>query len=342
MEPRHRFKFWSPKPAGLIDKLSRPIRSFADSTGVLLRKTPIGGVTETLTKHTAAPLTIRTGHRSICGCVRKRNEDYCYASSSGQVLVVADGMGGYTGGANASRIATRTFAHDLAWLSGERKVDKCVLKAKIHRCVKHARHEMIEWVETHPRDNRMGTTIAVAMVVGQRLYVASVGDSRIYLYRNGRIRQLTVDETLAQALVEAGAMTPENAAHSRYRHLLTNSVSVKELKHLPDVTSYAIQPGDRLLLATDGFSDFVSEEDIDEVLATIECPQVACDLLVSKAVQNDSTDNITVVIADVIIDSNLDALPVEEASLRLPWQLLPSESLATVACASPNHIAECI
>lgn len=331
MTRKRHHRLWLPTPTRVLSRISEPIRGVIGSTRLILRKSGLHRLTQSGNGNSGPPLAIRSGARSICGDFRRRNEDHCFADESGQLLVVADGMGGHHGGARASKIAASACANELAPLVVEGTIDQCVLQARIHRCVQHARDEMIQWVNENPVDGQMGTTLSVAMIIGNRLYVASIGDSRVYLYHHGHVRQLTVDETLAQALVEAGAMTPENASHSQYRHMLLNSVGVRHLEHLPDVRSFPLEVNDRLVLATDGFTEFVSEAEIGEVLATYACPQYAAERLVEMAVKNHSTDNVTVIVADVVRDPTLDPLTVDDADDSLSWEAMRVATAGSVA-----------
>lgn len=334
MSGRRPNRLWLPSPSRVFSRLSEPIRGVLGSTRLILRKSVLHRLADSASGNGHPPLTIRSGSRSICGDFRQKNEDHCFMNDSGQLLVVADGMGGHHGGARASKIVASACANELAPLVGEHNIDDCVLQARIHRCVQHARDEMIQWVSDNPVDEQMGTTLAVAMVIGQRLYVANVGDSRVYLFHRGHLRQLTVDETLAQALVEAGAMTPENASNSQYRHMLMNCVGVREIEHLPDVRSYPLEVHDRLVLGTDGFTEYVSEHEIAEVLESYACPQFAADKLVELAVANQSTDNVTVIVADVVREPTLDPLAVEYGNETYSWESMPVATAGSVACSS--------
>lgn len=260
-------------------------------------------------------LQVTSGSESLCGDVRDRNEDRCYTDPSAHLLVVADGMGGHQGGAKASRFMVDTTAAQLLPAVISEEASREELERCVHRCIARTRDAMTEWAAMHPGDQHMGTTLALAMIVGHTLHVAHVGDSRVYLLRKGRLHQLTIDETMAQALVDAGAMKPDDALHSRYRHFLLNAVGVRELDHLPTVRSYPLEYGDRILLATDGITEFVSPDRIRDILMSIKCPRDAARHLADAAQENHSSDNMTAVVAEIVRMDEVDHPMQAEADI---------------------------
>ena len=132
-------------------------------------------------------------------------------------------------------------------------------------------------------------------VVGWHALVAQVGDSRAYLWRQGTLKQVTRDQTLAQVLIDSGVPPAET---SRVRHILTNSLGGKENLIIPDVGHFPLQDGDRLLLCTDGLTDEISATDMTELLSRRSSPQATCDALVQLALNRGGKDNITVVMAE--------------------------------------------
>lgn len=245
-------------------------------------------------------LTIRSGHKSVCGGVRKRNEDRCFTDATAHLLMVADGMGGHRGGAQASSTMVQLGAEELLPVILQGRVNRLNLREEVAHCIQHARHTMVEWADTHPEDQHMGTTLALAMILGRKLYVSHVGDSRVYLFRKGFLRQLTLDETVAQAMCQAGALSQEEADRSPYRHCLLNAIGVRDLDHLPQVHAFPLTEGDRILLATDGLYDFVPPHIMRDLLESVACPQHVANRLVEVAAENESTDNVTAVVAEVV------------------------------------------
>jgi protein phosphatase len=144
----------------------------------------------------------------------------------------------------------------------------------------------------------MGTTLTVATIAADRLFVFHVGDSRCYLLRGGRLQRLTRDQTMTQMLVDAGVMPPE-ALHSHHmRHMLTQAMGKGEVvidaQHLP------LQDGDRLMLSSDGLTDGVSDEQIHGMLSRGDC-DAACGELMHAALEAGGRDNVTVIVADVAL-----------------------------------------
>jgi serine/threonine protein phosphatase PrpC len=143
----------------------------------------------------------------------------------------------------------------------------------------------------------MGTTLTMAYLLWPRLYVVHAGDSRCYLLRQGGLRQITKDHTVAQQLVERGAMTPEQAEQSRWSHVLWNCIGGGTRELNPDVYRATLQLGDSLLLCTDGLNKCVPDEAIQEVLAREGTAEDACRRLVALAHDHGGPDNVTVVVA---------------------------------------------
>ena len=137
--------------------------------------------------------------------------------------------------------------------------------------------------------------MSLAWVQGDQAYVTAIGDCRVYVARDGRLVQLTSDQTFVQGLIDAGLLTPKDAATSPYRHVVTNSISAQASDEPVRVTAVPFQPGDRLLLATDGLFSSLAEIDIAEII-TDGCPQQVADRLVFEALRRGSRDNIACVV----------------------------------------------
>jgi protein phosphatase len=130
------------------------------------------------------------------------------------------------------------------------------------------------------------------------MFVFHVGDSRAYLFRQGVLERLTRDQTMVQALVESGYITPEQAKTHRLRHVLTGVMGGKAGHDTPEVQMLRLQHADRLLLCTDGLTEMVEDSSIAEVLRRSESPAIACQSLLERALQAGGKDNVTVVVAD--------------------------------------------
>lgn len=207
------------------------------------------------------------------------------------LLIVADGMGGYKGGAEASRlIVAQAAAH---YRQADFPVD---LPNLLRECLFAAHQALIERAAADPELASMGTTAALAVIDGEKVYAANVGDSRIYLLRGREITQLSYDHSVVADQVRAGALTPLQARRSPKRNRLTQSISPKRKEITPYVTEAAFGEGDVLLLCSDGLWGVVSESVI-QVVALELPPQQAAEKLVALTLASGAPDNVTVVIA---------------------------------------------
>jgi protein phosphatase len=201
---------------------------------------------------------LRVGSRSAQG-VRSNNEDNFVVDLRQRLFVVADGMGGQDRGEEANEV-------------------------------------IVEAGKTQPEGRRMGTTAVVALQHNGQVYISNLGDSRAYLIRAGDVHQLTVDHSVAQALVTTGALSAEEARYSPYQHVLHKFLGCTELNGADEVHPFTPQYGDRLLLATDGLTNHISDEDLRDGPKLFPDPQAWIEHLVEKALAHGSRDNVTGVI----------------------------------------------
>ena len=223
------------------------------------------------------------------GHVRSNNEDSHFASD--RVLVVADGMGGWAAGDLASRIAIEAMVSLDAPIATEHQMDA------LHRALEIANGRIAETVATDPTLAGMGTTLTAVLFNGERAAMAHVGDSRAYLLRDGRLNQLTKDDTYVQMLVDQGLIKPEEAAAHPRRAVVT-----RVLQGEPVTPAYVIvepQRGDRWLLCSDGLTGVVPDPVLEEELRTIADPKSCAERLIDLALRGGGPDNITVIVADV-------------------------------------------
>jgi serine/threonine protein phosphatase PrpC len=266
-------------------------------------------------------VTVEFGAASHVGRVRERNEDNfaifrrtrtqkslltsladgILANSGDEAFgfVVADGMGGAAAGELASRVAIET-AWDLAeqassWVMRLRDLATQQVQERTEAFVSEMHRTLREIGEANPRLTGMGTTWTSVYVVGWHALVAQVGDSRVYHWRQGTLRQVTRDQTLAQVLIDSG-VPPEDT--SKVRHILTNSLGGKEKVITPDVGHFVLEDGDRLLLCTDGLTDEISDSEMAERLTQRVSPQTACEAMVQLALDHGGKDNVTVLLAE--------------------------------------------
>jgi protein phosphatase len=225
---------------------------------------------------------------------------------NGYLLAVADGMGGHQAGEVASSLALRTVvsailnaAHWALKLDNPEERAQEVEEAK-QRGVEYFRqaHQAInEQASGDAGLARMGTTLTGAYTFGTDLFVMHVGDSRAYLHRGGRLKQLTHDHTLAQELVEAGRLRPEEAHGHRFSHMLTRVLGAGAPEVRPESAHRQLADGDCLLVCSDGLTGMVGDARIAEVLGRGEPAEQACRALVQEALDGGGKDNVTVLVA---------------------------------------------
>jgi serine/threonine protein phosphatase PrpC len=224
------------------------------------------------------------------------------SDETGWLMMVADGMGGAAGGAEASRIAIGTLINVILevpdWIMhlDEERSEEVLRRAALH--YKKVDQAIAERVKADPGLSGMGTTMTVAYSLDRNLFIAHVGDSRAYLFRNGAIQQLTKDHTQAQALADAGIIEREEVASHRLSHVLTNVLGGNNSTAEVELQRLQIQDGDRLLLCSDGLTDMVDDEKMAELLGQAKQPGIACQALVDLALENGGLDNVTVVVSD--------------------------------------------
>jgi PPM family protein phosphatase len=214
---------------------------------------------------------------------RRANEDAGFAGP--HVVAVADGVGGNVGGEVAARLAVEAVSADLGDVAAG---------------VARANGQLGAAVATEPRLAGMATTLTAAELVGHQLVVAHVGDSRAYLLHDGVLHQLTHDQTFVQSLVDAGVISAEQARRHPLRSVILAALrgTDEDLAHL-QMTSRAVEPGDRVLICSDGLSGVVKAEMLAKVLEEERLPAEAATRLVRAALAAGTHDNVTAVVADV-------------------------------------------
>jgi PPM family protein phosphatase len=227
-------------------------------------------------------------------------------------MVVADGMGGEAAGEVASMMAitigVNLRLNDVKWNLKMNEKEASDLMDRASRIIHQINEALAERARSDPALRRMGTTLTAMYSVGDELFVFHVGDSRAYLCRGGRLRQLTCDHTMAQALADAGKITAEEVASHRMRHFLTNVVGSPSGQLHVEMLQVHLLDGDRILLCTDGLTEMVREDEILEVLRGNEGSDHACRVLVDLALQHGGSDNVTVLIARYSIPAGGDPL----------------------------------
>ena len=226
---------------------------------------------------------------SKIGLVRQRNEDRFFID--GNVCAVTDGMGGYSGGEIASTYAVDEIREYLASLESVGQQDLC-------DAIIHANQRIVNRVASEERLAGMGTTAVVTAIKDNQLYWASVGDSRLYVYRDGLLKQITTDHSMVQELLTAGEITKDEMLSHPQRNLLTRAVGVDEVLEV-DSGIESILPGDRILLCTDGLSGYVTDDVIASALQSSDNNMMVVESLMDTVYEVGAGDNVTIVVGTI-------------------------------------------
>ncbi|MDR7383278.1 PP2C family protein-serine/threonine phosphatase [Promicromonospora iranensis] len=266
-------------------------------------------------------VTLRYAARSDVGLVRSNNQDSAYAGPN--LLVVADGMGGHAGGDVASAL---TIAALVGLDRPDHSSDQSM--SELERSIDRARQDLVDATTADPDLAGMGTTVTALLKSGNTLAMAHLGDSRAYLLRDGTLAQVTVDHTFVQHLVDTGRITADEAETHPQRNVVMRVLGDFDLDLTPDLSIREAIPGDRWMLCSDGLSGFVPDDEIAEVLISVTTPQDAVERLVSMSMRAGSTDNITVVVADI-----LDEAAAATTAATVTPEIVGSAALAGVTAA---------
>jgi len=240
---------------------------------------------------------------SHVGKIRANNQDSGYAGT--QLFVVADGMGGHAGGDVASAIALkRVMEADRQFASA------ADAEFALQSALSAANTMLAETVFEHPELTGMGTTVSAILRSGSQIAIAHIGDSRIYLLRDGTLTQITADHTFVQRLVDSGRITPEEAAVHPRRSVLMRVLGDVDAAPEIDTTVFDVLAGDRWLLCSDGLSSYVSDDKIAQALKSHPAVRDAADRLVKESLDQGAPDNVTVVVVDIDESGESASVPV--------------------------------
>lgn len=263
-----------------------------------------------LEEYSTSPSRLKVGQTTHVGQQRSNNQDSLLAMttviessdspSPFSVFIVADGMGGHIDGERASMQAAQTLASYvtretyLPLLEGAQELDadQKTIPEVLEEGVKKANEIVTENVPDG------GTTVTAAVIHGNLLYVAHVGDSRAYLIVGGNMERITRDHSLVARLIELEQLTPEEAEVHPQRNVLYKAIGQGEVLDV-DRATRRLPPGSKLLLCSDGLWGVVDEAEILRIIEENTEPQVACDMLIESANQNGGPDNITAVLVQM-------------------------------------------
>lgn len=223
------------------------------------------------------------------GCVRANNEDYYLIAPSIGLYVVADGMGGAQAGEHASKLATETLWEQVHNRGADGGAQMLV------EAFRQANQRVMEAASADPSLEGMGTTMVAVLAKDGELWIASVGDSRAYLFDNGELRAITEDQTWVNEVGRRLGIEEEILKNHPMRHVLTMAIGVSEQLR---VLTYLVKPapGTMLLLCSDGLHGVAPEEDLRQALSNGGSLESKCEALIAAAKEHGGPDNITVVL----------------------------------------------
>jgi protein phosphatase len=245
------------------------------------------------------------------GRQREVNEDYVFHQSAQTpqhepvgLFMVCDGLGGHQAGEIASRMAVETITaelsdlflfHDSANGNGTRPSSR-TLNEEIERAVKKANTQLRTYANSHPKAANLGTTVTLALLFGEFVYLANTGDGRAYAWRAGRLTRITQDHSLAAELARQGVIEDDQIAGHARSNVLTRAVGIKDEVEV-DLFDWILQPGDKLLLCSDGlWKAFPDTNELAQLLASAQTSAELCQQLVAQAKERDGSDNISAVV----------------------------------------------
>ena len=243
--------------------------------------------------------------RTDVGMIRSGNEDNFTVDAIPErgIFVVADGMGGHAAGEVASEMAVQIIQRELHHLLA---IDGDEVAALVGSTLKKANRAIHDRTLTEVDKQGMGTTASVLLISGPRYLIGQVGDSRVYLMRDGTLSQLTKDHSYVQEQVDAGFLTPEQARYHPYSNVITRCVGASPDVE-PDVYRGEVRNGDLFLVASDGLTGMVDDRRLGQLLGSRAEPERKVQALISEANGRGGLDNITAIIVQVLDSESTDA-----------------------------------
>ena len=249
--------------------------------------------------------------RSDVGRKRKGNEDSLFLNPQQKLYVVADGMGGHAAGEVASRVAVDAINEFVTLTGGNEEItwpfglDESISYEgnRLKTAIRHANRRVLEATRESAEYEGMATTVAAVLVDGDTAHLAHVGDSRIYLWSDGRISQLTNDHSWVNEQIQSGVISAEQARSHPLRNVVTRALGGRS-DLLVDIQQRRMRAGEVLLLCSDGLSGVVPHDTIARILGQQESLEAICEQLIAAANEGGGPDNITVLVLEVA-DTNV-------------------------------------
>ena len=243
------------------------------------------------------PLTPRHAAATHVGRVRQSNEDRFYADEAAGVFVVADGMGGHAAGEVAAEIASTLIGKRLSAAADTGEMAE--LAPTLEAAIAEADQRILDRARSDSACCGMGTTVTALCTRADSYVVGHVGDSRAYRLRDGKLERITRDHTLVQQEVDRGALTDEQARTHPRSNILTRALGIAGGLEI-DVYHGILEPGDRILLATDGLTTMLPDSEIAAILDSAADAAVSAEMLIERANASGGIDNTTVIVIDLL------------------------------------------
>ena len=241
-------------------------------------------------------MKLEVGAKTDVGLVRDHNEDSFCVNLKNRVFIVADGMGGHAAGEVASN-QLKDYIEEYVVLAEE--TDAEAIGNHLQKAVQRANRHIHDLGLEDPTKRGMGTTATILLFTEDYYYIAQVGDSRAYLFRNGELTQLTKDHSKVYQLYEHGLITKDEIEDHPYSNIITRSIGTRPTVEA-DIYRAKVQEGDRFLACSDGLTGEVKDQSIEAALKEQGAAQQCCEELVRQALRNGGRDNVTVLVVDVI------------------------------------------
>ena len=241
-------------------------------------------------------MQIEVGKATNVGMIRPGNEDAFYTDAADGLFIVADGMGGHAAGEIASEMAVTILARELKPVH---QIDDAVA-GTVNRALKQANSEIFQRTLAEVDKQGMGTTASLLIMRDGKYLIGQVGDSRVYLLREGTLTQLTKDHSYVQEQVDAGFLTPEQARYHPYSNVITRCVGASADVE-PDTYAGDVRSGDTFLVASDGLTGMVDDRRLQTLLQNkVASAQRVVDSLIAEANGRGGLDNITAIVVRVM------------------------------------------
>jgi protein phosphatase len=338
-------------PPSTRDSAGKPDAADGDSAAVAKDADGAPPEPDAAEESSRSEVRVRIFGRTDVGQVREHNEDNFIVADltkgsrglmeaertqivgeRGALFGVCDGMGGAAAGEVASQLAVDIIYQRM--LAGPLPQDHDELAARLVLAIEAAGLRIFSEAKLDRTRRGMGTTATIAALLDDHLFLGQVGDSRAYILRGDRLVQVTRDQSLVNQLIEAGQLTEEEAETFEHNNIILQALGTAESVQV-DLTYVLLKQGDALLLCSDGLSGMVRNDEIREVLRTMEDPLDACRVLTDRANQAGGHDNITVVVAKFGGDGLAEASSEDIEELRYQKYPLPEHLLAAPTASEP-------